>query len=152
MTPVVDLERRLRQVEQDNAAIRQQAESQEERLRQVMGLIELYARLDERLAGFQSDVHEAHEAIRELSTRMDREREERRAGQMERREELVKAKEERDLEIARMKADAERQYTEIQARNVQQRTETRRMVFGLAGIFLTSAAAVVSQILGAGSP
>jgi predicted phage-related endonuclease len=150
VTPVADLESRLRQVEQDNAAIRQQAESQEERLRQVMGLVELYARLDERLANFQQDVHEAHEAIRELSDRMDREREERRAGQIERREELVRAKEERDVEIARMKAEAERQYAEIQARSSQQRLENRRLVFGLAGIFLTSAGAVIAQILGAG--
>jgi peptidoglycan hydrolase CwlO-like protein len=149
---VPDLEHRLRQVEQDNAALRQMAESQEERLRQVMGLIELYARLDERLANFQEDVHQAHEAIRALSDRMDKEREERRAGQIERREELVKAREERDVEIARMKADAERQYQEIHNRNLQQRLETRRMVLGLAGIFLTSVAAVVSQILGAGAP
>jgi hypothetical protein len=137
-------------VEQDNSALRQANQSQEERLRQVMGLIELYARLDERLGNFQADVEEAHKAIRGLSERMDREREERRAGQIERREELIKAREERDVEIARMKADAERQYTEIQNRNAQQRLETRRMVLGLAGIFLTSVAAVLSQILGAG--
>jgi hypothetical protein len=117
-----------------------------------MGLLELYARLDERFGGVQDDVHQAHDAIRELTTRLDRERDERRAGQLERRDELVKAREERDVEIARMKADTERQYQEIQTRNVQQRVETRRMVFGLAGIFLTSAAAVVSQILGAGTP
>jgi chromosome segregation ATPase len=88
--------------------------------------------------------------IEALDKRLDEEREQRLSGQRERREELVIAREERDVEIARMKADAEKQYNELQARAAQQRLENRRLVFGLAGIFLTAAAGVAAQILGAG--
>ena len=95
-------------------------------------------------------VEDALRKIEALDKRLDEEHDQRIAGQRERREELVIAREERDMELARMKADAEKQYAELQARAAQQRLENRRMVFGLLGIFLTSVAAVLAQILGAG--
>lgn len=88
--------------------------------------------------------------IEALDKRLDDEHDQRISGQRERREELVIAREERDVEMAKMKAEGERQYNELQERARQQRLENRRLVFGLAGIFLTSAGAVVAQILGAG--
>jgi chromosome segregation ATPase len=131
-----DHDRRLREVEQANAAIRQQATTHNEQIRQLLGLLELYARMDERFAGLATDVHEAHEGVRAINERivtlsdhfderLDTEREERRKGQDERKVELEDAV-----------ADREKQFKAL-------RLEYTKLMVGIGSIFLTSLGGVI---------
>lgn len=94
----------------------------------------------------------AHSAIRELSGRLDREREERIRGQAERKRELEDATAARNAEVAGMEERREQQIREINERAERAKQENRRMMFGLIGIFLTSAAAVLAPLLSGGHP
>lgn len=85
-----------------------------------------------------------------LEKRMDDEREERIKGQAERKNELEAAREERNLEIARIEADRRKQADEFRARADAQRAESRKLFYGVVGIFITAAFGLVAQLLGSG--
>jgi hypothetical protein len=85
-----------------------------------------------------------------LEKRFEEERAERIKGQEKRRVEIEAAREERNLEIARLEAAARKQNEEMQIHADKQRLESRRLLFGLVGIFLSSAAVVIAPLLGGG--
>jgi hypothetical protein len=129
------LEARVRALEQADAADRARLLILVERAeRELFPLVEMYGRLDERFNAILKDVLAAHEAVRELSR------------------EVQDALDERNTQIAAVKHEAEGRAVELQARADQARIESRRMAYGLIGIFITSAAGVLTAILAAGGP
>lgn len=101
----------------------------------------------------RESVDAAHGAIRALSERLDREREERIRGQAERKAELEEATAARNAEMARMEKERRQRDEEHAVDRERQRRDFRvkyiQIMAGIGGIFLTSlggvAVAYISQ-------
>lgn len=135
-----DLEQRLRALERSDAARERQDEINDGTIRALVTLPELYGRLDERVARIKADSDEAHDAIRDLDTRLDDEVDARRAGDEAHRQEIEAARAERLKQIARLEAKREKDRKDVRLRMMG-------VVVGLLTTLVTVAGGVVVAYL-----
>lgn len=145
-----ELEARVRELEQDNAADQERFKSIEKAHRELYPLVELYGRLDERFNTVLRDLGAAHDAIRTVEEEVEAAQDANRdLGRL-----VETAREERNAQIAEVKSAGETRALELQAQAEAQasqaRIENRRMLAGLFGIFLTAAATILTAILTGG--
>jgi hypothetical protein len=149
----VNVDDRLRQAEIKLGEVGQRVNDHENDLRVFASLPTELEKIRWGQEQMRESLNAAHDAIRNLSERIDREHAERVEGQADRKRELEEAQAARSKEIKVMEAERERQYLELQAQAERSRLENRRMLLGLLTIFLTSATSVAVALLsGGGTP
>lgn len=137
------MDERLRIVEIDLSRVKQRVDDHEADFVRFAPMIVDVHELKWTLEKAQKDLGQAHEAIRELSERLDREHKERVEGQAERKRELEEAQAARDLELKKME----------QVRVTQNREMRNRLLvatIALIGVFLTAAGGVLVQLVSGG--
>lgn len=138
---------RFRETELTVAGLVQRVNDHENDYRVFAPMVVDQALMRKSLEDLAKSLDGAHDAIRKLDEKLDHEREERIKGQADRKRELEEAQATRDVEIKRIEADRMRRDDEISARADEQRASNRRLLYGLVGIFITSASAVLVQVL-----
>lgn len=149
-----DLDARVTELRIDVGSLKNQIHDHENDIRAFGPLVTeqaLIRQMAEReFESVRKSLDGAHDAIRALEQKLEREHDERVEGQIQRKRELEEATAARSAEIARIEAERERQNKELQARADQAKLENRKLLIGMISIFITSAAAVLAPILSGG--
>lgn len=134
-----EMDTRLRDVEIKLGQVMQRVEDHEGDIRSFGALPNELHEIRWEQGKMRESLDAAHDAVRELSGKLDREHEER-----------IVSLAERKAEIEEATATRNKQIQELRDRDEQRKLENRRMLIGLLGIFLTAAAGVLAPVLGGG--
>lgn len=135
-----DVADRLREIELTMAGVVQRVADHENDYRVFAPLVTEQALMRRALEELEKDLTGAHGAIREIASKLEREREERIAGQQQRKRELEEAVAARTAEIAKIE-----EHRELESQ--KNRTERLRITLALLAVFITSAGGVVVAIV-----